>query len=426
MKKALISLIVIAGVGALAAGLTIAFFQDTETSTGNVFTAGSIDLKVDHVRQTYNGVDCRTCDLTLISDTTNIVVEKNGVPLEPYNAVFLSWIHPRWTAQNDSQLAAAGARWIWEQDPVKQEDTTTDAEYTFRKQFEWWGPITGSDLWFAVGSDNSVEVWLNGIKVGENTGEYGYQQEHMLHIPGANITSNIVQGLNVLEFKVKNWGLPNGTPSSNPAGLIYKFYIDGLCGDDFFKTHCELWGEKDLEDETLFIFDDVKPGDNGLNIISLHVYDNDAWMCMYLENSNDDENELVDPEIEAGDDTEVEGELSENIEVIIWADTIRNNEYDDGEETVLAGPATLQELFGEDGVVSIADSQVWELFEACQTEYIGIFWCAGEIETEGGLDCDGYSMGNMTQTDIFTTDVVFYTVQHRNNLDFVCDSLFND
>jgi hypothetical protein len=33
-------------------------FSDTETSQGNIFTAGAIDLKVDHTKQTYNGQDC--------------------------------------------------------------------------------------------------------------------------------------------------------------------------------------------------------------------------------------------------------------------------------------------------------------------------------------------------------------------------------
>src|SRR3990167_6257999 len=42
---------------AIVAGGTIAFFNDTETSTGNVFTAGSIDLTVDSFGAMYNGGD---------------------------------------------------------------------------------------------------------------------------------------------------------------------------------------------------------------------------------------------------------------------------------------------------------------------------------------------------------------------------------
>ena len=47
MKKIIISLAMVAVIGAVAIGGTIAYFSDTETSTGNTFTAGTIDLKVD-------------------------------------------------------------------------------------------------------------------------------------------------------------------------------------------------------------------------------------------------------------------------------------------------------------------------------------------------------------------------------------------
>jgi len=51
-KKILVSLSVIAAIAALAIGGTIAYFSDVETSTGNTFTAGELDLIVD-----INGVD---------------------------------------------------------------------------------------------------------------------------------------------------------------------------------------------------------------------------------------------------------------------------------------------------------------------------------------------------------------------------------
>ena len=57
-KRIIISLSVIGLVAAIAIGGTMAYFNDTEVSTGNVFTAGSIDLKVDHTLATYNGNPC--------------------------------------------------------------------------------------------------------------------------------------------------------------------------------------------------------------------------------------------------------------------------------------------------------------------------------------------------------------------------------
>ncbi|TSC95402.1 MAG: hypothetical protein Athens101410_581 [Parcubacteria group bacterium Athens1014_10] len=47
MKKVLISLSIIGVVAAIVIGATTAYFSDTETSTGNTFTAGAIDLKID-------------------------------------------------------------------------------------------------------------------------------------------------------------------------------------------------------------------------------------------------------------------------------------------------------------------------------------------------------------------------------------------
>lgn len=46
-KEILLSLIVISTVVALVGGATLANFSDTETSSGNTFTAGTLDLKID-------------------------------------------------------------------------------------------------------------------------------------------------------------------------------------------------------------------------------------------------------------------------------------------------------------------------------------------------------------------------------------------
>ena len=46
-KKIILSLSVIGVVAAIAIGGTVAYFSDTETSTGNTFTAGTIDISVN-------------------------------------------------------------------------------------------------------------------------------------------------------------------------------------------------------------------------------------------------------------------------------------------------------------------------------------------------------------------------------------------
>lgn len=64
MKRILLSLGIIAAVGAIVTGATGAFFSDTETSAGNILTAGSIDLTVDSYGATYNSSDIRERDIT--------------------------------------------------------------------------------------------------------------------------------------------------------------------------------------------------------------------------------------------------------------------------------------------------------------------------------------------------------------------------
>ena len=55
MKKIIYSLSVIVAVAALVAGVTTAFYNDEETSSGNVLAAGAIDLGVDNASY-YNGL----------------------------------------------------------------------------------------------------------------------------------------------------------------------------------------------------------------------------------------------------------------------------------------------------------------------------------------------------------------------------------
>lgn len=55
--KILASVMVIALVGAVAGAGTFAYFSDTETSTGNMFTSGTLNLKLSNDGETYlNGV----------------------------------------------------------------------------------------------------------------------------------------------------------------------------------------------------------------------------------------------------------------------------------------------------------------------------------------------------------------------------------
>ena len=278
MKKIITSLGTLAFVAALVAGGTGAFFSDTETSTGNVFTAGAIDLKVDS-EQHYNGNIC----------------------------------------------------------------TKTDNVY------EW-------------------------------AGEADYP------VPG--------------------------TP------------CDGT------------WDAIDLGAQKFFNFSDVKPGDEGENTISLHIDNNPAWACLTIKTTANDENDLIDPEAEAGDATFGplgNGELAGNIKYQAWIDDgvtpgFQGKGRDDGEgdniwqvgEAPLAS-GSLSDITGDGVVLPLADSLNGPAIDPNQTHYVGLYWCAGDITGgAGNLGCDGTNMGNESQTDSATVDVEFEAVQTRHNDNFNC------
>ena len=84
MKKILISLSVISVVAAIAVGGTIAFFSDTETSTGNTFTAGTIDISVDNMNpwnETFALVDMKPS----YTDYINFEIQNTGSDPNPVN-----------------------------------------------------------------------------------------------------------------------------------------------------------------------------------------------------------------------------------------------------------------------------------------------------------------------------------------------------
>lgn len=149
----------------------------------------------------------RTCEVTLVSDESDYVVEKDDT------AKALSFIHSAWTA------VIGGATWIWGDDPVV--DPANDEIQTFIKKFGFEGSVTKATLY--VASDNSHEAELNGSNAGtaleENNFALATQDEY-------DVTGLIDQGNNMLSVTVKNWG-GNSNPKSNPAGLLYKLHIEG-------------------------------------------------------------------------------------------------------------------------------------------------------------------------------------------------------
>jgi predicted ribosomally synthesized peptide with SipW-like signal peptide/uncharacterized repeat protein (TIGR01451 family) len=157
----------------------------------------------------------------------------------------------------------------------------------------------------------------------------------------------------------------------------------------------------DLTDEKFFDWDDVKPGDHGEATISIHVFDNDAWLWLHLADVHNDDNGLTEPEMNHPTDGDLtggpgEGELAENMWVMIWCDD-GDNIWEDGEEIWHEG--WMSEIIGLYECCWLGPFYV----EACEDYYIGWSWRIPSF------------VGNVIQSDSLDFDLEFRADQHRNN-----------
>ncbi|OGD66700.1 hypothetical protein A2442_00235 [Candidatus Campbellbacteria bacterium RIFOXYC2_FULL_35_25] len=429
MKKIIISLSTIVLVAAVVIGGTFAFYNDTETSAGNIFVAGSIDLKVDHLAQTYNGDDCETCSLRLYSGQgeTNVINGVNTVLTEfPFPAVLVT---PT-SITNQYWATHPTAEWIWSSPAtlVGDDGSNGDVTYTFERNFDWWGTAVSVNLQMDVAADNQYEIYLNSTLIASGLGSAEYTS--LDSVAQSAFLNEVQTGQNTLTFVVTNLvnSSGNNTPLNNPGGLLY--YLDvqrdseDCNANSDFQQACRLWTEKDLgEGDTFFSFGDIKPSDWGTNLISLHVNSNNAFVCLLTNNLVDDEHNVVDPELEAGDTTVTgvpNGELSDEIEFFIWGETDGDGAYQNG-ESILVDAGTPMSQIG---------TLIEELSLSPSTPgFIGLAWCAGgqtgpsTSSPTTGLSCDGAGMSNIAQTDSLSSDLVAYAEQQRNNDDFTCENV---
>ncbi len=172
--------------------------------------------------------------------------------------------------------------------------------------------------------------------------------------------------------------------------------------------------------DTFWTFNDVKPGDRGTNLISLHVYDNDGWACLLVNNKQENENVLTNPEAKAGDVTANMGELSQFINVFGWDDADKDGVYQVDETQLFSGS-----LANPVVALPVADSTLNGPIIASNTEYIGLAWCFGALTVggDGTITCDGSAVGDVAQTDQLVADLTAYAEQWRNNANFKCSDL---
>lgn len=203
------------------------------------------------------------------------------------------------------------------------------------------------------------------------------------------------------------------------------------------------WELKDLTaNELFFNFNDLKPGDEGEDTISIHVDDNDAWGCMDMTLTKDDDNNCTEPELiddsscNEPDGDLLDGELGGLLNFIFWTDD-GNNVLEDNEPIIASGSA----LTVLDSSIVLADSATNNVGGADgdplvggQTYNIGKAWCFGTLDpdpvpagqgedptVDSGVNCNGSNLNNASQSDQLMADISFNAVQSRNNPNFSCE-----
>lgn len=425
MKKQIVtSVAVIGAVAAVAVGGTMALFSDSETSNGNIFTAGAIDLKVDHTKATYDGEPCVGRCAEVGSD---LIV--NGGFEEPDVAhgswgVFASI--NGWTSTGagiEVQDHAAGnphtGHQLVELDSHGQVDNRSSMSQAiatvpggkYRLHF-WYSPRPNN----GPAGDNKIDYLVKVTSGGGTivTGSVGADA-----VGGSNTNwVEYVYDFIAVDNSTTIQFTDTGSEADTLGGYLDDVSVFALeCTETGFPYGgiCHLWNEKNLgESDHFWNFPDVKPGDWGTNVISLHVTSNDAFVCMSTDGQEDMENDLVNPEVNAGDNTpgvpvgENGGELSKYLKVVVWEDD-NDGVHQSGEDVLYSG--LLKDLATEKLVLPTSS-----------TGYIGLAWCAGDqtVNPDGSIDCDGSGDQDDAQTDSFVSDVVFTAVQQRNNGDFFC------
>lgn len=429
-KRIIGSSVMLLAVLAVIVGGTGAFFSDTETSTGNVFTAGSIDLKIDHTKASYNG---ESCEESCVPGTLNLVVNggfetpalgNGGYAIYP-NGTLTSWNVESGDGL-EIQRNAAGAPQEGLQHAeldstsssvISQVITTTPGQ---RYQFSFWHsprpnrPVNDNAIGYDVQVVSNSQVLLSGtvgaVAGGGNT-------------PGITNWTKYTYEFVAIDTQTKIIFSDDGT-SNTFGGYIDNVAVLALnCtqGGAYENTpggFCQLWAAKDLETETFFDFADVKPQDSGANLISLHVTSNEAYMCLRVANAQNTENNRNDAELAAGDATPAVGEMGEFLTVAAWYSDVNGNKAG-----VLLPPTLANSL----GSIAFADSTTAQgPVQPGVTQYIQLEWCLGNMTVTGTgagttVACDGNVPNiNRTQTDAFIADLQFYAVQSRNNEEFTC------
>ncbi len=186
------------------------------------------------------------------------------------------------------------------------------------------------------------------------------------------------------------------------------------------------WSAKDLNPtvDKFFNFPDVKPGDFGCTTISLHVKNQDAWMCLDFKNFESSENVQNEAEYDYDANGDNDGELAKQTHLFAWLDN-GNGKYEPKSEKSLFGDGPKNSAVDllDDKTYTIGDSGAGGSCKPNTTRYVGMCWCAGTISVDkkyGKITCDPSGMGNESQTDKFNVDMAIRALPVTDKPKYLC------
>lgn len=167
------------------------------------------------------------------------------------------------------------------------------------------------------------------------------------------------------------------------------------------------WSLKNLVpgSDKFFNFDDIKPGDKGCTVISMHVKKSPAWLCLDAKNLTQSENGVNEPE--SHEDGTPGADLASGTEFFGWLDD-GDGKFEPPVEQPIFGTSTQAASYVfASTTYAIADSTGGIMCQINSTRYVGMCWCAGNLTVlpNGKFACDASALGNAAQTDSFSVDI---------------------